>query len=219
MRGVLRGSMNPWCACVGAFTTMCLCLPVRAQQAEPVYAVDQLIYMLREGVRQARIMELVGNGCVLDGDGAAGQRALERAGATTALRSIIARSTCGQEAPWAGPTAAPITGRTHVVRMVGDERGYRFVPARVNAKVGDGIRFVMVSAGPHVVSFDARSVPGDVRDQLAANMHNAEYFTSPIMVNANESWTVSLGRLSRGTYHVYCLPHLAMGMKLMISIE
>src|SRR5687768_16758257 len=67
-------------------------------------------------------------------------------------------------------TAAPITGTTHTVRMLGDAQGYRFDPANITVKAGDGIKFEMVSGGPHNVAFDAASVPDAVKPQLDANI-------------------------------------------------
>src|SRR5918993_3963147 len=67
---------------------------------------------------------------------------------------------------------APITGTTHEVKMVGDDKGYRFEPADITVKAGDGIKFIMVSGGPHNVAFDPANVPDDVEAQLSANMPN-----------------------------------------------
>src|SRR3979409_2541466 len=50
-------------------------------------------------------------------------------------------------------TMAPITGKTHEVKMVGDAKGYRFEPANITVKQGDGIKFVVVTGGPHNVAF------------------------------------------------------------------
>lgn len=121
-------------------------------------------------------------------------------------------------APAAG-TAAPITGTTHEIKMVGDEKGYRFEPASITAKAGDGIKFVMVSGGPHNVAFDAATIPEDVKGQLQANMPNSTDFASPMMMNANEAWTVSLGNIKAGTYGIICTPHLAMGMKMELIVQ
>jgi len=66
----------------------------------------------------------------------------------------------------AAPTAAPagaaaaVTGQTVEVKMVGDDKGYRFEPADIKIKAGDGVKFVMVSGGPHNVAFDPRHDPG-----------------------------------------------------------
>src|SRR5262245_54672142 len=51
-------------------------------------------------------------------------------------------------------TGAPITGTTHEVHMVGDDKGYRFEPATLTIKAGDGIKFINISGGPHNVTFD-----------------------------------------------------------------
>src|SRR5512138_143004 len=57
-------------------------------------------------------------------------------------------------APTSAMAAAPVTGTVHVVNMVGDATGYRFEPANITVKPGDGIKFVNVSGGPHNVAFD-----------------------------------------------------------------
>lgn len=116
-------------------------------------------------------------------------------------------------------TAAPITGTTHTVNMVGDDKGYRFEPATLTVAPGDGISFVMVSGGPHNVAFDAATIPEAVKAQLQANMPNSADFSSPMMMNANETWTVSMGNIPAGTYGIICTPHLAMGMKMELIIK
>lgn len=119
----------------------------------------------------------------------------------------------------AAGTMAPITGTTHEVQMVGDEKGYRYDPATITAKVGDGIKFIMVSGGPHNVAFDPATIPEDMKAQLAANMPNATDFASPMFLNANETWTLSLGGLKPGNYPFNCTPHIAMGMKGEIILQ
>jgi plastocyanin len=122
--------------------------------------------------------------------------------------------------PTAVGTAAPITGTTHEVRMVGDEKGYRFEPVSITVAPGDGIKFVMVSGGPHNIAFDAATVPEDVKAQLQANMPNsAGDLASPMMMTANETWTVSMGNIKAGKYSVICTPHLAMGMKMDVTVQ
>lgn len=122
-------------------------------------------------------------------------------------------------APAGAAAAAPITGTTHEVKMVGDEKGYRFEPASLTAKAGDGIKFVMVSGGPHNVAFDAATLAEDVKAQLQANMPNSTDLSSPMMMNANEAWTISLGNVKPGTYPIICTPHLAMGMKMELIVQ
>jgi len=122
--------------------------------------------------------------------------------------------------PAAGAAAAaPITGTTHEVKMIGDAQGYRFDPANITVKAGDGIKFVMVTGGPHNVAFDPATIPADVKDQLFANMPNATDGSSPMFMNPNEAWTLSLGSIKPGKYPFHCTPHLAMGMKGEITVQ
>ena len=122
----------------------------------------------------------------------------------------------------AAPTGAmaPITGTTHEVKMVGDDKGYRFEPADIKIKAGDGIKFTMVSGGPHNVAFDPATIPADVKGQLMANMPNQQgELSSPLFSNPNESYTISFANVKPGQYPYHCTPHLAMGMKGTITIE
>src|SRR5687767_2657845 len=122
-------------------------------------------------------------------------------------------------APTGALTMAPITGTTHVVNMVGDATGYRFEPANITVKAGDGIKFVNVSGGPHNVAFDAATIPADVKDQLFANMPGSMDGSSPMFVTPNEEWTLSLGNIKAGKYPFHCTPHLAMNMKGEITVQ
>jgi plastocyanin len=137
--------------------------------------------------------------------------------ADTATAPAVAPAT---ETPAAtAGTAAPITGTVHEINMVGDEKGYRYEPANITVKAGDGIKFNMVSGGPHNVAFDPATIPADVKDQLFANMPNSTDGSSPMFMNAGESWTLSLGNIKPGDYPYNCTPHLAMGMKGVITVQ
>lgn len=117
-------------------------------------------------------------------------------------------------------SAAAITGQTHEVRMLGDEKGYRFEPADITVKQGDGIKFVMVSGGPHNVAFDPATIPADVKPQLSANMPNQQgELSSPMYMNPGESYTMSFANVKPGQYPYHCTPHLAMGMKGTITVQ
>ena len=116
--------------------------------------------------------------------------------------------------------AAPITGTTHEVKMVGDEKGYRYEPADITIKAGDGIKFTMVSGGPHNVAFDPAVIPADVKPQLTANMPNQQgELSSPLFMNAGESYTISFAGIKPGAYPYHCTPHLAMNMKGTITVQ
>jgi len=115
---------------------------------------------------------------------------------------------------------APITGKTVEVKMVGDEKGYRFEPADITVKAGDGIKFVMVSGGPHNVAFPPESTPAAAKAQLSANMPNqmAE-LSGPLLINPNEAYTISFANVPAGKYEYHCTPHLAMNMKGTITVQ
>lgn len=146
--------------------------------------------------------------------------------ATTASTTPAAASTTPASDSAAAATtsssvaAAPITGQTHEVKMIGDEKGYRFEPANLTIKQGDGVKFVMISGGPHNVSFDPAAVPASAKAQLSANMpQQISELSSPMMMNPNEAYTISFGKIPPGKYDFHCTPHLAMGMKGTITVQ
>ncbi|HEX6628242.1 MAG TPA: plastocyanin/azurin family copper-binding protein [Gemmatimonadaceae bacterium] len=116
---------------------------------------------------------------------------------------------------------APITGTTKTVNMVGDAKGYRFEPANITVKQGDAIKFVVVSGGPHNVAFDPATIPADVRPQLDANMGTDKMgeLSSNMKMNAGEGVTVSFAKIKPGQYPYHCVPHLALNMKGVITVQ
>jgi plastocyanin len=126
----------------------------------------------------------------------------------------------GGAAP-AGGAGAPITGTTHKVNMVMNDKGeYRFEPASITIKQGDGITWVMVSGGPHNVAFDPAKIPDDVETVLAANMPNQQMpLGSPMFMNAGETYTISFAGIKPGKYEYQCTPHLALGMVGDITVQ
>ena len=135
--------------------------------------------------------------------------------ATTTTGTTAAATTGGAVA------MAPITGATKTVNMVGDAKGYRFEPAEVTIKQGDGIKFVVVTGGPHNVAFDPATVPADVKAQLDANMGTDKMgeLSSNMKMNPGESVTVSFGNIKPGQYPFHCVPHLALNMKGVITVQ
>mgnify|MGYP003446238211 FL=1 len=117
---------------------------------------------------------------------------------------------------------APITGKTHEIKMMGDAKGYRFEPANLTIKAGDGIKFIMVGTqGPHNVAFDGAKLAAPVKAQLTANLGTqkmADLMSSMVMANG-ESITVSFAKIPAGAYNYNCTPHLAMGMKGIITVQ
>jgi plastocyanin len=124
-------------------------------------------------------------------------------------------------APAAGGMAAmPATGATHEVKMISDEKGYRFDPANITVKTGDAVKFIMVSGGPHNVAFDPATVPADSKGQLDANMQDKRSeLSSPLLQNPNEAYTISFAGVKPGQYPFHCTPHLAMNMKGVVTVQ
>lgn len=140
--------------------------------------------------------------------------------ATTGDTAAAAAGTTPATTPATAGTLAPITGTTHEVRMVFENNEYKFVPANITVKAGDGIRWIMVSGAPHNVAFDAATIASDVKSQLSANMPNQiSELSSPMMINANETYTISFANVPAGSYNYHCTPHLAMNMRGVITVE
>jgi plastocyanin len=117
-------------------------------------------------------------------------------------------------------TLAPITGKTHEVKMIGDATGYKYVPATLTIKSGDGIKYVMVSGGPHNVNFINVTDPA-VAAQLDANMPGAKMgpLNGPMLMQPNEAYIVSFGKIPPGKYDFQCVPHAALGMKGSVTVQ
>ena len=145
--------------------------------------------------------------------------AVDTSATTTTTTSGATSTTPGTTA--ATGTMAAITGTTKTVNMVGDAKGYRFEPANITVKQGDGIKFVVVSGGPHNVAFDPATIPADVKGQLDANMGTDKMgeLSSNMKMNPGESVTVSFANIKPGQYPFHCTPHLALGMKGTITVQ
>jgi plastocyanin len=151
-----------------------------------------------------------------------------------AVASIVAFAACGGgdapadtaadtttvAAPEAAPTAPAVTGTTHVVNMLGDEKGYRFEPAAITIKAGDAIKFEFISGGPHNIAFDGASLSPEAKTALMAGIPNQMMeLSSQMLLAAGESVTVNFAGVPAGTYEGICTPHLAMGMKIAITVQ
>ena len=141
--------------------------------------------------------------------------------ATTAGASSTTTTPATGGAAGGAAAMAPITGTTKTVHMVGDAKGYRFEPANITVKQGDGIKFVVVSGGPHNVAFDPATIPADVKSQLDANMGTDKMgeLSSNMKMNAGDAVTVSFAKIKPGQYPFHCVPHLALGMKGTITVQ
>ncbi|MDB4916085.1 MAG: blue (type 1) copper domain protein [Gemmatimonadetes bacterium] len=144
------------------------------------------------------------------------------AAAPAASTTPAATTTPAAAAPAAGAAAAaPITGKTVEVKMIGDATGYKFEPATITIKKGDGVKFIMVSGGPHNVAFQNVADAG-ASAQLDANMPGTDKLgplSSHLLSAPNESYVVSFGNVAAGSYDYICTPHAAMNMKGTIKVE
>lgn len=162
---------------------------------------------------------------VLGACGGEKQPVADTTAATTGAATTTTTTTTPEAAaPAAGAAgavaAAPATGTTHEVKMIGDAKGYRFEPADFTIKQGDAVKFIMVSGGPHNVAFLNLTDP-TTKAQLNANMpgqHMAED-SSPLLMNPNETYTISFAKIPAGKYDYDCTPHAAMGMKGTITVQ
>jgi len=131
----------------------------------------------------------------------------------------------------AAPSAAPAadgsivyaapTGTIHEVKMLGDAKGYRFEPANLTIKSGDGVKFIAISGFPHNVAFMGAGLAADVRRQLDVNFGSERLaeLTSNMYMNPNESVTVSFTNIPAGKYDYNCTPHIAMNMVGVITVQ
>lgn len=141
---------------------------------------------------------------------------------TTAAAATTASATTNTAA--ATGTMAPITGTTHEVKMIGDAKGFRFDPATITIKEGDGIKFLNMGGGPHNVSFDPTTVPADVKGQLNANFGadkdpQGDLDSKLTGVTAGDAITISFANIKPGTYGIFCMPHKMMGMTGKITVQ
>ena len=108
--------------------------------------------------------------------------------------------------------------------MIGDGNAYKFEPADLTIKAGDGIKFTVVSIPPHNVAFDvAQPALADaaVKAQLDANMgpNKMGELSSPLLLNVGDTYTISFAGIKPGKYLFNCTPHLAMNMRGTVTVK
>jgi plastocyanin len=166
---------------------------------------------------------LLASAAVLGACGGESKPATDSAAANAAPSATTPAATTPAPAttPAAGAVAAaPATGATHEVKMIGDASGYKFEPANLTIKKGDAVKFIMVSGGPHNVAFQ-NVTDAAASAQIDANMPGAKIgpMSSPMLMQPNESYVVSFGNVAPGTYNYTCTPHAAMNMKGVITVQ
>jgi plastocyanin len=142
------------------------------------------------------------------------------------LSALVTLPSPGAERKPAAPgrfapsTVSRLSPVTHDVRMIQEGSAFKFVPARVTAKVGDALRFVMETGAPHNVAFDTATVPVEVRSALGARMADQiSVLAGPLLTDRGATYTISLEGVKPGTYDFFCMPHFAMGMKGTLVVQ
>ena len=124
-------------------------------------------------------------------------------------------------APPAGTAPAIPTGPVVEVKMTGNgTTKAAFEPATLTIKPGTIVRFINVSGGPHNVAFYPDSVPKGGVDVLKKGMPNPMGdLTGPFLTQPNEKYDVSFAGAAAGVYKGYCMPHIALGMHIGITVQ
>ena len=108
----------------------------------------------------------------------------------------------------------------HEVRMVMEGSTYRFEPANLTIRAGDRVRFTTVSGGPHNVAFDPAKVPDAAEARISAGMPGQiSPLSGAFVINAGDSYTVTFAGVPAGRYEYFCMPHQAMNMKGVITVQ
>jgi len=126
----------------------------------------------------------------------------------------------GQTAATPAATPAP-AGPVVEVKMTGNGSNVAaFDPKTLTIAPGTTVRFTNVSGGMHNVAFWGDSVPAGAAAVLTAAMTNTiDNLSGPFLMKANDTYEVSFANAPKGTYKAYCVPHVALGMKLTITVQ
>ena len=140
--------------------------------------------------------------------------------AATDTAATAAPGTGAPAAPAGDVAAAAPTGTIHTVNMVLDNGAYKYDPENITVAPGDGIRYVMVSGGPHNVHFDSLTADNPAYAQLNANMPNKMGdLMSNYLTNPGEEVVISFTNVPAGRYPYVCDPHAAMNMRGVVTVQ
>ena len=127
-----------------------------------------------------------------------------------------------QTQPPAAPPAGSAGGGPVVeVRMTGNGTNRAaFEPSSLTIAPGTTVRFINVSGGPHNIAFWSDSIPSGAAAPLAAGMPNTiDNLVGAFVTEPNGTYDVSFANAPTGRYKGYCTPHLALGMRIAITVE
>jgi plastocyanin len=107
----------------------------------------------------------------------------------------------------------PAPPHVHEIRMILDEKGYRFEPSVVTIAPGDSVAFRSVSGQPHSVAFDTTSIPMATAKILSDRMAGKiGTLSGPLLVAAGQRYAIGFAEVPPGHYRFFCLPHVALRM-------
>jgi len=147
--------------------------------------------------------------------------------ATLATLAALGALACGEKKTEEGQTPQPeaqtaAPGAVVEVRMTGNGSTMAaFEPAAIAVAPGTIVRFINASGGPHNVAFWGDSIPVGAATMLNAGMPNRmDNLSGPFATALNETYDVTFAAdAPKGAYKGYCLPHLALGMKIAITVQ
>jgi len=136
------------------------------------------------------------------------------------------QATTGQVSP-GSPDATDDSGRAAdpsrvvEVRMTGDgTTTAQFEPDSLTIAQGTTLRFVNVAGWPHNMAFWDDSIPGGAREALERGMANTiGPLQGALLTEPGATYEVSFSGAPTGQYKGYCVPHLALGMRIWITVE
>jgi len=149
----------------------------------------------------------------------------------TLLTTVVALGAlaCGGEkkadqtqTPASQPAATPApTGPVVEVKMTGNGSNVAaFEPKTLMIAPGTTVRFTNVSGGMHNVAFWGDSVPAGGAAVLTAAMTNTiDNLSGPFLMHPNDTYEISFANAPKGTYKAYCVPHVALGMRIAITVQ
>ena len=139
-------------------------------------------------------------------------------------KSAASEAEAATPAPAGAPavtSAAEPTGAVVEVKMTGNGTSVAaFEPNKLSIKAGTTVRFIYVSGGPHNIAFYGDSVPKGGADVLKKGMPNAMGdLLGPFLTQPNEKYDVTFAGAPAGVYKGYCLPHVALGMHITVTVQ
>ena len=135
-------------------------------------------------------------------------------------KSAASQAEAATPTPAVAPAAEP-AGAVVEVKMTGNGTSVAaFEPNKLSIKAGTTVRFINVSGGPHNIAFYADSIPKAGAAVLKKGMANAMGdLMGPFLTQPNEKYDVSFTGAPAGVYKGYCLPHVALGMHIAITVQ